>query len=175
MGERLKIGQSPFLAKWIAYSDFSILSDQELYLQTMNNSLDYCSGFFGGNARRFHALVLLSTLLLTNQWVRFYSDQPTLNILKSFFHYPFIEISKEYVFHLGEFHKEDFVIRDATLSYKGMDSIAIHFNGPNKDTFEAISRQYSGLEPGITVGSSFLEKVLVKGVRALRSVKKMFR
>lgn len=173
VGEKLKIGQSPFLAKWVAYSDFSKLSNQDLYLKTMNNTLDYCSGFFGGNAERFHSLVLLCSLLITNHWVRFFSDQPALNILKSFFHFPFQELSKEYVFHLGEFHKEDFVIRNATLTYKGIESLAIHFNGPNKDTFEVIKRHYFSSESDkASIQYSFLHRFWAKVVRMLKEFKK---
>ncbi|MBK6904822.1 MAG: hypothetical protein IPH04_18955 [Saprospirales bacterium] len=51
VAERLAIGQNHFLSKWIAHSDFSKLSDQGLYLSTMNQALNYCSGFFGGRSQ----------------------------------------------------------------------------------------------------------------------------
>lgn len=172
VGENWKIGKSPFLSKWIAHSDFSRLSDQKYYMEQMYKTLDYCSGFFGGDVHRFHTLCLLCTLLSSNQLVSFFSDQPTINILKTFFGYPFQELSKEYVFHLGEFPKEDFVIQYAKLSYKGMESIAVHFNGPNKDTFEEVWRQYTNNNSPARVEYSAFQKGIIKSLRALRKIKR---
>ncbi|MBK6621205.1 MAG: hypothetical protein IPG32_10110 [Saprospirales bacterium] len=175
VAERLAIGQNHFLSKWIAHSDFSKLSDQGLYLSTMNQALNYCSGFFGGEARRFHSLVLLCSLLTTNSWTPFFSDQPTLNILKSFFHYPFIELSREHVFHLGEFPKEDFIVQNARLSYGGMESIAVHFNGPTKEAFEAVKSQFFGLGGPQVVRYHPIRRAWVKAIRALKNAKKNLR
>lgn len=172
VGENWKIGQSPFLSKWIAHSDFSKLSDQDYYLERMYKTLDYCSGFFGGDAHRFHSLCLLCTLLSSNQLVSFFSDQPTINILKTFFGYPLKEMHKEFVFHLGEFPKEDFVIQNAKLSYKGVESIAIHFNGPNKDTFEEVRRQYTNNNGPARIRYSALQKGITKSLRVLRKIKR---
>lgn len=136
--EYQKIGKSPFLKKWIAHTDFSKLSSQEAYEKSMFGSEDYCTGFFGGKAPHFHRLCLLALLLTSNHFVEFYSDQPLMNILKSFFQYPIRELSDEYVMHLGELPKEDLVVRNKQLFYKNKASIAVHFNGGTKDLFELI-------------------------------------
>ena len=70
--------------------------------------------------------------------MKYYSDQPLVNILKSFFYYPINELSNEYVLHLGELHKEDILVNGGEIFYKSKKSIAVHFNGGTKSIFEQI-------------------------------------
>jgi len=166
--EYVKIGKSPFLKKWIAHSDFSSLSDQKRYEQQMFGSEDFCTGFFGGRADEFHKLTLLALLLTSNQFVEFYSDQPLMNILKSFFHYPIHEISDEYVMHLGELPKEELVVKDQMVHYKGSASIAVHFNGGTKDFFDQIVE-------GHDYATSLQDKLFVKGKRVVGYLRKVIK
>lgn len=163
--EYQKIGKSPFLRKWIAHSDFSQLSDQAAFEETMFGSDDYCTGFFGGPAEVFHQLTLLALLLSSNRLVEFYSDQPLMNILKSFFRYPIQELPDDYVKHLGELPKEDLTVKNGQVLHRNKASIAVHFNGGTKDLFEKVSTD----EP-VDYGHSTNSRMYIKSKKKIRQL-----
>lgn len=163
-----KIGMNHFLSKWIRFSDFSKLSNQLDFLNRMDNASNFCTGFFGGDAYSFHTFSLLCTLLASNQLVQFYSDQPTVNILKTYFQLPIKELSSEYVIHLGDLPKEDIEIHNNTIFFKKKASIAVHFNGDTKKLFSIIQSSFLGLNSIHSFQASNWNKVKNKFFRPIR-------
>ncbi|WP_256009570.1 hypothetical protein [Desertivirga xinjiangensis] len=136
--EFLRMKDGPYLNKWLNYSDFSKLSSQEDYLNTMLPAQNYCSGFYGSEAATFHRFNLLAMLLTSNKFVNFYSDQPLVNILKTFFFYPFKELDYSYCLHLGELDREQYTVEQGKFCYKSIIPICIHFNSSKYDQLEHI-------------------------------------
>lgn len=136
--ESLKMKESYFLNKWLRYSDFSQLSTNEDYLNTMLNSDNFCSGMYGATAITFHRFNMMALLLTSNQFVNFYSDQPLINILKSYFKWPFKEIGFKYCLHLAELSRDlDYKIHDGKFTRDGVLPICVHFNGNKYFELEA--------------------------------------
>lgn len=136
--EFLKMEESSYLNKWLNYSDFSKVSSQGDYLKTMMPANNFCSGFYGGHAQTFHKFNLLALLLTSNQFVNFYSDQPLVNILKTFFNYPFKEIENTYCLHIGELKRDNYTWVDQKINYKGTIPICVHFNSGKYQELESI-------------------------------------
>lgn len=136
--EWLKMKESYFLHKWLKYSDFKKLSNNDDYLDTMLNADNFCSGMYGANAITFHRFNLMALLLTSNQFINFYSDQPLINILKTYFKWPFKEISFEYCLHLGELKRDlDYKISAGQFFKGDVLPICIHFNGNKYFELEA--------------------------------------
>lgn len=123
-----RIGESKYLKEWIRYSDFSRVSSQDDFLSTMLPAEDFCSGFYGGDVITFHRFNLLALLLTSNQFVNFYSDQPLVNILKTFFFYPFKELDFSYCLHLGDLKANEYGTEGKVFVKDGVVPICVHFN-----------------------------------------------
>jgi hypothetical protein len=165
--EFVKMEKSPYLNKWLKFSNFSKISDQNDYLKEMMPAANFCSGFYGSGATTFHRFNLLALLLTSNQFVNFYSDQPLVNILKTFFHYPFKEISSDYCLHLGELKNEEYNVLDGCFIYQGKKPISVHFNSGKYTELEAV---LSGRPLNVPLKKSVTKRIADKLKREFHSL-----
>ncbi|RKD12412.1 hypothetical protein BCY91_12235 [Pelobium manganitolerans] len=136
--EWFKIKDDYHLNNWMRFSDFSKLSRQENYLEKILNANNYCSGMYGGVLNEFHRFNLLCLLLASNRFINFYSDQPLINVLKSYFHFPVKELDYEYCLHLGELTRDEYQVISGKFQKDGIVPIAVHFNGAKYGELEAV-------------------------------------
>ena len=163
--EFLKMQEGYFLPKWLKFSDFSKVSDQDEYLKTMLPAENFCSGFYGSEANTFHRFNLLALLLTSNQFINFYSDQPLVNILKTYFHYPFKEISNKYCLHLGELKRENYTVENGKFTFEGKIPIAVHFNSGKYQELESV---LTGIPLPSPPKRSLVDKVVGRLKKAIR-------
>jgi len=136
--EWLKMNEGIFLNKWLKFSDFSKLSSQKDYEKTMLPADNFCSGMYGADSQTFHRFNLMALLLTSNQFINFFSDQPLVNILKTYFKYPFKEISFEYCLHLGELSRDNYLIGNGKFVVQNKVPISVHFNSNKYNELEAV-------------------------------------
>jgi len=149
--------------KWtldkLKQSDFSRLYDQSKYIDKMKCSENFCTGFYGGTTDNFHKFVILGLLLSINPIIKFFSDQPTVNIVKTFFEFPIIELSEEKVRHLALIPEEEIIINGQSIMCKNIQSIAVHFNGNSRYIFERAYQAYFN-EPLQHINRSILQRII---------------
>ncbi|NUQ81809.1 MAG: hypothetical protein HUU10_09390 [Bacteroidetes bacterium] len=136
--ENQPIGKNGYLSQWIRHTQFGGLSDQKQYEATMDGSLNLCTGLFGGTGRDFHRFCLLNLVLASNQFIRFYSDQPSVNILTSFFGYPLNLLNSGHVVHLGDIYAEDISVSNGQIMYQSTIPVAVHFNGGSRNWYDIL-------------------------------------
>jgi hypothetical protein len=136
--ERKRIEKNSFLPSWIEKTDLSFGTNQSRFLDVMNRGKNYCTGFFGADASTFNEFVVLCWVIASSRQVEFYSDQPLVNILISFFNYPVKNIGKESVLHLSDVPRDEIHFRDGQLCWNNVNPKAIHFNGEKGDFYETV-------------------------------------
>lgn len=165
--EWLKMKEGDYLKKWLGYSNFSSISSQKMYDNSMFEADNFCSGFYGSTTEFFHKFNLVALLLTSNQFVNFYSDQPLINILKTFFKLPFKEINWHYCLHLGELSHEKYYIKDGFFALDKIVPICVHFNCGKYHELESV---LEGMPLAGSVTSSVYKRAVKKVYRNIRQL-----
>jgi hypothetical protein len=154
--------------QWIEYSDFSFSMDQIKYIEKMEFSEIYCTGFIAGKKDHFHGFMTLCWLLSSNQFVRFFSDQPLVNILRKMLAFPISEISREKVCHVGSVQAKSIECLLGKILVDGVIPNVLHFNG-EKINAATLLRFYNIPEkiPPQTVRSKSYVQIIKKILRSL--------
>ena len=126
------------MKKWIAKTDLSFTTLQKKFINTMHRSKNYCTGFFGADIEVFNRFTTLCWIISSNQLTEFYSDQPLVNILISYFGYPFYEMKQTNILHMGNISSDLLRYKSGQLMWDGIVPTAIHFNGVSEEYYKAI-------------------------------------
>jgi hypothetical protein len=110
----------------------------------------------------------LCWLLSSNQFVRFFSDQPLVNILRKMLAFPISEISREKVCHVGSVQAKSIECLLGKILVDGVIPNVLHFNG-EKINAATLLRFYNIPEkiPPQTVRSKSYVQIIKKILRSL--------
>jgi len=130
----------PCMGEHIKVSDFSLLGSNSNFIDKMYDSPEFNTGFFGGKSEIFNKFTSLCWMLSTNNLIKFHSDQPLVNILKSYFHYPMDEISNKFIYNISYFqNRVTFDKINQIFKCNSSIPLVVRSDGPSKFLFKCDS------------------------------------
>ena len=142
-------------------------------MEEMGSSLNYCTGFFGSDAPTFNRTMLLCWMMSTNQLADFYSDQPMVNIMCSFFSLPTKDVGRDATLHLGDISQERIRFEEGKLIFEDIAPSVIHFNGRKGQFYQNVIDKIRDQSGSTYYVDSYLKRnIFIPAKRKVRYIKK---
>ncbi len=134
--EKGSVGECEWMKKVLSISDFSKIGSDDHFKKEIYSSRHLGAGFFGGKAKIFNKFTSLFWLIASNNLIKFHNDQPLLNIILSYFNYPYSELDEKWLLHINlVINKIEYNAANKLIKFNSEIPHIIHFNGGQGSTF----------------------------------------